>query len=122
MLLNEVGMLLSGYRSDVLAFFDSYAVEVWRGGRLVLRQPVRYCEHADQPWPDRDSKIDRAVKLKLIRWSPPDNDWSNQPPYTRWPFYVNDRLHAFFKVSDQWRTFTFDSGKTYEERDFQEVA
>ncbi len=60
-------------------------------------------------------KIDPTVSLKLVRYSPPPSD-APEDDRSRWPFFVEHPVSAFFQIGDQWWLFKFNPSKSYEER------
>jgi hypothetical protein len=104
---------------DVMAFLDSYAVEVWKEGKVYLRAPVAQCGY--NPLcafgGNLNPQIDWSLDLRLVPYGPPDaGDGQVHNTKNRWPFFVEHPFRIFFAIGDQWWQFHFTPGKTYQER------
>lgn len=106
---------------DVMAFLDSYAVEVWKKGKVYLRAPVVQCSYdafcAFDNNGNLNPQIDWSLDLRLVPYGPPDvGDEQARDAKNRWPFFVEYPFRICFAIGDQWWEFGFTPGKVYQER------
>jgi hypothetical protein len=120
------------------AALESYGVELKRNGLVYERIPLQLAalrpvvsaiqtgaapaKNAIIPgWADHlFTEIDKSLELRLIRFTPHREE--GEPEYTRWPFWVERPLEIAFQFGDQWWSFKFSPGKTYEDRAMEPPA
>jgi hypothetical protein len=116
--------------ADVRAALDSYGVELKKSGRPILRvalfmvapgsgllfEPKTQTVRSARPLFDEDfsTEVDRLLQLRLIRYEP-QGEMEEDPPATRWPFFVEQPLEIVFCFGSQWWSYKFSPGKKYEE-------
>jgi len=105
---------------DIHALMDSYALEWWKDGLLILCAPLHWCAYE----PDEEQDIwhmsgpPRSVEIRLVRFEPPpegDILEGIRERNTRWPFFVNEPVEIWLSLRDQWWLYKFSPGKFYEE-------
>lgn len=141
-----------GSLADMRAALDSYGVELKKNGMVVERIPIQLAAIRpviavleDGPAPGKQADLageirqaigpnpiipgwgehlsfdpDPSLELRLIRFEPFREE--GLPAYTRWPFFVERPMEIAFQFGEQWWSFKFSPGKTYEEREIEAPA
>jgi len=109
--------------TDVVALYDSYAVEVKKDGLVLLRIPLWMCDNRDRAenTPEGlsfNTKVDFSLSLSLVQYAPPFNEEPGvtRKSKTRWPFYTDAPLEVLPQLGDQWQQYTFTPGRRYRDR------
>lgn len=99
--------------ADITAALESYAVQVKKDGLVYQQGPLYWCERIEVNMKECPffPVVDRKIELSLIRWASPEFNRGH-----RWPFFVDEPLELCFTLGDQWWSYKFTPGKTYEER------
>ena len=104
-----------GFVGDVIAMAQSYALEVRKDGRIVLRAPLNHFKIG--PYPSRladgpiISVVDESLDVHLLILDTPEEDTK-----ARNPFFVNDPAKALITMGDQWWQYGFSPQKFYADR------
>lgn len=116
--MNELALMagIDGTRSDLIAFFQSYAAELTKDNLPIACVPIIHLPIRTFTPQQFDPVIDWTYCLNLVRYQLPPCE--NQINKTRWPFFVNTPLQVGFFYGDQWWIYRFSPGKLYENREF----
>jgi hypothetical protein len=95
--------------SDIVAFVESYAVEVYRATQLQLRVPLTMLGlKGFGSVPTETPAIDITLRVALI-----GNCMRKGRVPRRWPFSVDSEMIVLVFVGEQWWRFGFEPRKEY---------
>lgn len=112
----EPNVQYRGFVNDLVAMIDTYALEVWKNDRLILRAPLHCFKIGPDPAKIADvigfPSIEPSLNVDLVITDFPPNKDSK----ARVPFFVRDPASVHIQICDQWWEYQFAPSKSYRDR------